>query len=152
MWFRRRRGPRIHDELRFHRDQLIDDYVARGMDRREAERRALLEFGGVAQIEEACRDVRGRWLEDAWRDVHYAGRTLRRNPGFAAAAVLSLALGIGANTAIFTLINTVLLRKLPVPEPDRLVHIARLLNGRPGPLSYPLFERVRAEVTSLSNV
>jgi len=152
MWFRRRRAPRIHDELTFHRDQLIDRYVAAGIDRREAERRVLLEFGGVAQIEEECRDVRGHWLEDAWRDVHYAIRTLRRNPGFAAAAVLSLALGIGANTAIFTLINTVLLRTLPLSEPDRLVHLARLFDNRPMQLSLPLFERVRDEVTSLSGV
>src|SRR6266542_2969836 len=117
-WFTRRRDPRVGDEVRFHRDQLIEDYIAAGMDRRAAERRAFLEFGNVTQIEEACRDVRGRWLDDLAGDLRYTLRTLRRNPGFSAVAVLSLALGIGANAAIFTLINAVMLRALPVSEPD----------------------------------
>ena len=77
--------------------------------------------------------MRGRWLDDLVKDLRYALRTLRRNPGFAAVAVLSLALGIGANTAIFSLINAVMLRTLPVKEPDRLVQITRLTpDGRPG--------------------
>src|SRR5713226_2579362 len=117
MWFSTRRDPRLGDEVRFHRDRLIEDYMASGMDRTEAERRAFLEFGNVAQIEEACRDVRGRWLEDLARDLRYTLQTLRRNPGFSAVAVLSFALGIGANVAIFTLINAVMLRTLPVKEP-----------------------------------
>ncbi len=74
MWLGRRRDPRIGDEVRFHRDRLIEDYMAAGMDREEAERRAFLEFGDVAQIEEACRDVRGRWLEDLAKDLRYALR------------------------------------------------------------------------------
>src|SRR5947209_16869751 len=115
MWSRRTHGdPRIGDEIRFHRDRLIDDYVAAGLDRGEAERRAFLEFGGVPQIEEACRDARGRWLDDLGKDLRYAFRTLRRNRAFAAVVVLSLALGIGANAAIFSLINAVMLRTLPV--------------------------------------
>src|SRR5439155_9600103 len=140
MWSARRRDPRIGDEIRFHRDRLIEDYVAAGLDRSEAERRAFLEFGSVPQIEEACRDVRGRWLDDLAQDLRYAVRTLRRNRAFAGVAVLSLALGIGANAAIFTLINAVMLRTLPVQEPDRLVQMTRLLDGRPGFVSYPLFE------------
>ncbi|HZM59606.1 MAG TPA: permease prefix domain 1-containing protein, partial [Vicinamibacterales bacterium] len=96
MWWRLwRRRPRINDELRFHRDRLIDDYVASGMDRREAERRAFLEFGNAATIEESVRDVRGRWLDDLSKDLTYAFRTLRRAPAFTVVAVLSLALGIG---------------------------------------------------------
>ena len=111
------------------------------MDRAEAERRAFLEFGNPPQIEEAVRDVRGRWLDDFRRDLRYAVRTLGRNRGFAAVSVLSLALGIGANAAIFSLINAVMLRALPVPEPDRLVQIARVsAEGRFYPLSYRLFE------------
>jgi predicted permease len=155
MWFSRRRDPRLGDEVRFHRDRLIEDYMAAGMDRKEAERRAFLEFGNVAQIEEACRDVRGRWLEDLAKDLRYTLRTLRRNPGFAAVAVLSFALGIGANAAIFTLINAVMLRTLPVKAPDRLVQITRLISGgpeqgRPGNVSYPLFEHFRDNVKSIS--
>jgi putative ABC transport system permease protein len=76
MWSTRRRDPRIRDEIAFHRDRLIDDYVAAGMDRKEAEHRAFLEFGNPAQIEESVRDVRGRWLDDLGRDLRYAARTL----------------------------------------------------------------------------
>jgi hypothetical protein len=147
MWFNNRRDPRMRDEISFHRDRLIDDYMAAGMDRADAERRVFLEFGNPTPIEEAVRDVRGRWLDDFWRDLRYALRTLRRNRGFAAVAVLSLALGIGANAAIFSLINAVMLRTLPVREPDRLVQISRwATEGRPHPLSYrlswhPLSER-----------
>src|SRR6266542_543892 len=151
MWFSKLRDPRLRDELRFHRDTLIEDYMAAGMDRTQAERRAFLEFGNPAQIEEACRDVRGRWLDDLTKDLHYALRTLRRNPVFATVAVLSFALGIGANTAIFTLINSVMLRALPVAGPDRLVHITRIASdGRPGTISYPLFEFFRDNVHSIS--
>lgn len=151
MWFNRRRDPRVRDEIGFHRDRLIEDYMAAGMNRAEAERRAFLEFGNTVQIEESVRDVRGRWLEDLGRDLRYALRTLGRNRGFAAVAVLSLALGIGANAAIFSLINAVMLRALPVKEPDRLVQIARLsTEGRFYPLSYRLFEYFRDNMTSIS--
>jgi putative ABC transport system permease protein len=151
MWFPSRRDPRVRDEIRFHRDRLIEDYMAAGMNRAEAERRAFLEFGNAPQIEEAVRDVRGRWLDDFWRDLRYAVRTLGRNRGFATVAVLSLALGIGANAAIFSLINAVMLRTLPVREPDRLVQISRWsTEGRPHPLSYRLFEYFRDNVSSFS--
>jgi predicted permease len=151
MWFDRWRDPRVRDEIGFHRDRLIEDYMAAGMNRGEAERRAFLEFGNAAQIEESVRDVRGRWLDDFWRDLRYAIRTLGRNRGFAAVAVLSLALGIGANATIFSLINAVMLRALPVKEPDRLVQITRLsTEGRFSPLSYRLFEHFRDNVTSIS--
>ncbi len=137
MWWSKG-NPRLGEEIRFHRDRLIEDYVAAGMDRAEAERRAFLEFGGMEQIEEACRDVRGRWREDLARDLQYALRSLRRNPGFSAVAVLSFALGIGANAAIFSVINAVMLQTLPVKAPERLVQITRLREGRPGLVSYPL--------------
>jgi predicted permease len=148
MWFRP--DPRLRDEIRFHRDRLIADYIAAGMEPAQAERRAFLEFGSVALIEEECRDVRGRWLEDLSRDLQYTARALRRNPGFAAIAVLSFALGIGGNAAIFSIINSVMLRTLPVKEPGRLLQITRMLDGRPGFVSYPLFELFRDNVTSVS--
>jgi len=78
MWHRRR-DPRIADEIRFHRDRLIEEYVAGGMNRRHAERRAFLEFGNAMAIEESVRDVRGRWLNDLAKDLIYAWRTLRRS-------------------------------------------------------------------------
>ena len=149
MWFKRR-DPRIGDELRFHRDRLIDDYMAAGLTRKEAERQAFLKLGNVSHIEEAVRDARGRWLDDAVRDVRYALRALRRSPAFTAVAVLSFALGIGANVAIFSLINGVMLRTLPVKEPGRLVQVTRVLDGGPGSVSYPLFEYFRDTIKSAS--
>jgi len=151
--WRSRRDPRIDDELRFHRDRLIDDYVAAGMARGDAERRAFLEFGNAAAISEEVRDVRGRWLDDFGNDLIYALRTLRRSPTFAIVAVLSLALGIGANAAIFALVNAVMLGSLPVKDPDRLVQITRTRSdGRPAQVSYPIFESFRDHIASISDV
>ncbi len=151
--FREHRATRLHEEIQFHRDRLIEDYIAAGLTRGEAERRALLEFGGVPQIEEAVRDVRGRWLEDLARDLRYAFRSLRRDPGFSVVAVLLLALAIGANAAIFSLINAVMLRTLPVKEPERLVQIARIVSdGQPVGVSSPMFEYFRDRLQSVSGV
>jgi hypothetical protein len=80
--FRERRATRLHDEIQFHRDRLVEDYIAAGLTRGEAERRAFLEFGGVPQIEEAVRDVRGRWLEDLAKDLRYAFRRSGGIPAF----------------------------------------------------------------------
>ncbi|HET9362713.1 MAG TPA: ABC transporter permease [Vicinamibacterales bacterium] len=154
MRFGQRRDPRVADEIRFHRERLIEQYIAEGMDRRAAERRAFLEFGNPAQIEEEVRDVRGRWLTDLAQDARYALRTLRRNPVFAAVAVLSFALGIGANTTIFSLVNAVILRTLPVEQADRLVQLGRMstTTGRASSVSYPVFEHLRDNMTSVSSL
>jgi predicted permease len=120
----RRRDPRVGDEVRFHRDRLIEDYIASGVDRRAAERRAFLTFGNLKQIEEACEDVRKQPLDDIRHDLRYAARTLMKHRGFTTAVVFTLALCIGANTTIFTLLNAVVLRALPVRDPEQLVALS----------------------------
>jgi putative ABC transport system permease protein len=114
----------MDDELRFHLDQQVGKYVQSGMARGDALRRARLEFGGVEQVREDCRQARGvHWIETTLQDVSYGWRALRKSPGFAAVAVITLALGIGSTTAIFSVANPVLFRPLPFPEPDRLVSV-----------------------------
>jgi predicted permease len=114
----------LDDQLRAHLRDEVAKQLATGVTRDEAERRARLALGGLEQIKEECRDARGtRWLEDLVQDFRYAVRTLRQRPGFAAVALLTLALGVGATTVMFTLINGVLLKPLPYPEPDKLVAV-----------------------------
>jgi predicted permease len=122
----------IDDELRFHFDHQVDSYVARGLERAEAVRRARLEFGGLDQVKEEYRDALGVRLIDSFsRDVRLALRSLRSTPIVTTVAILSLALGIGANTAIFSLIDSLVLRTLPgVVQPEQLVTMS---SGSPGP-------------------
>jgi putative ABC transport system permease protein len=135
---RRRVETELDAELRDHMARLESDLAAGGLDEAEAKRRARLSFGGVEQVKELCRDARGtRWAEQLAQDVRYAFRILARSPGFTAVAVLSLALGIGANAAIFSLVDRLLLRGLPVREADRLV----LLEG--GSWTNPVWEQIR---------
>ena len=120
-------------ELRFHLETYADDLIRNGIPRDEAFRRAHLEFGGLERAKEQCRDARGLTvLESLFRDIRYALRTLRNSPAFTAIAILTLALGIGANTAIFSLIDTVVLRMLPVRNPQELVQLSRLDPARGG--------------------
>ena len=124
--FRRSATERdLDDEIRLHLDLETERLRALGIPPAEARRRALLAFGGVEQMKEAHRDGRGvRWIEDAIADTRFALRTLRRNPVLSAAAIITLALGIGANTAIFSAVNAVILRPLPFSHPDRLVMLS----------------------------
>jgi putative ABC transport system permease protein len=121
-FFRRKLAEkRLDAELRFHLEQRIADLVAAGMAPEEALRQARIEFGTLDQVKEECRDVGASHLvETVIQDIRYGLRQLRRNPGFTVVAVLTLALGIGANTTIFSAVSTILLRKPPVKDPDRL--------------------------------
>src|SRR5438270_6172897 len=104
----------VDEELRDHLERKTEEYVAQGMTQEKAHRRARLDLGGIEQTKENCRDARRvNWLQDTMQDVRYATRTLLRNPGFALIAILTLALGIGANTAIFSVVHSTLFESLP---------------------------------------
>jgi predicted permease len=138
----------LDEEIRSHIDGRAEELVAQGLPVAEAREQARREFGGIEQVKERCRDERPlRWLEVLWSDLRYGARWLRRSPGFTLAAVASLAIGIGANTAIFSVADAALLRPLPVRDPDRLVElIAAYPDGhRQTNLPAPVFETVRRQ-------
>src|SRR6185369_5158288 len=118
-----RRENDANDELRFHLEKEMEQNIAKGMPPVEARRQALIAFGGVQQTRETLREVhRGRFFESLVQDLHYGWRMLRKSPVFTMIAVLTLALGIGANTAIFSLIDSVAFRLMPIPDPEHLVY------------------------------
>jgi len=147
-WVRRLRNTilsskvdeQFEEEARFHLEQRTEEYVRSGMTIAEAQREARRRLGNLTLAKEWARDVDTfRWLEDCRLDLQYAFRTLRTSPGFTAVALLSLGLGIGANTAIFSLLDAVLLKSLPVKNPEELVVL------RTGDFSYPAFQAFRRE-------
>jgi hypothetical protein len=124
LFFRERLEADLDKELRFHFESQVADKVRSGIPESEARRLTRIEFGGIEQIKEDCRERRGTlWLESLLQDVRYSLRQLWKSPGFTLTAVLTLALGIGGTTAIFTLIHQVMLRSLPVARPDQLWHV-----------------------------
>lgn len=153
---RRQLEDQLEKELRFHLEQHTADLIAHGHAPGEARRQARLALGGPEQVKEECRDARGtRWLEDLWQDFRYALRTLRQKPGFAAVALLTLALGSGAATVMFTVVDGVLLKPLPYPEPDRLVRLQEQTDqptrwGNLWAFAYPNFVDCQRESRSLT--
>ena len=126
VWLRvflsRRRDGELEEELRFHIEQSIEQKIAAGMTPREARRQALIEFGGVERTREDCVEERPGWLLDSvWQDIRYAVRGFRRNPLFTVAVIVTLALGIGTTTAVFSVVDRILFRSLPYAHDERLV-------------------------------
>jgi predicted permease len=151
---RRRFEQDLDQELRFHLDMEIEALVARGHSPEEARRIAERNFGGVERHKDSVRDVRGlTLLDDVARDVRFGIRTLRRNPAFVGVALLCLGLGIGANAAVFSVIDAVLLRPLPYGQPDRLVRLFETLPARGpgwrGAVSFPNYEDWAEQARSL---
>ena len=150
-----RTQPELERELACHLTLLEDDFQRRGMTPEEARRAARRALGGVEHTKDLHRDARSfAWLDDARRDLRHAGRLLRRNPLFTMTAALSLAIGIGANTTIFTVANALLFQAAAgVVEPHRLVDIgSSRIRGGFGPSSYPNYLDIRQRTTTVDGV
>ncbi len=143
---RRQMEEELDNEVQFHIEQQAADLMTQGIDPENARRQARLVLGGPEQVKESCRDARGtRWLEEVLQDSRYAARVLRQNLGFAAVSVLTLALGIGATTTIFSAANPILFEPLPYPHAERIATIAyRSADGSRNPLAFGTFRELAA--------
>lgn len=164
----------LEDEMRLHLEMIVEENIARGMSSEDAWRNARRSFGGVLQTTEACRDQRGLpFMETLMQDVRYGFRMLRKSPGFTAVAVITLALGIGANSAIFNVLDAVMLKSLPVADPQQLLLVTWTASGWPSivedlegtnykdphtgqwlseSVPYPAFQTLRTDNTTFSEV
>src|ERR1035441_2974920 len=158
--FLRKKPNELDKELRFHLEQSIAAKQAAGLNATEARRQAMIEFGGVERTREQCAKQRpGWWLDTAKRDALHGLRILRKSPGLMSVAVVTLALGIGANTAIFSLVDGIWLRPLPIADPSNLVaiksaknHVAADAEGTDSGSSYAEFSDVRERIPVFSDV
>jgi predicted permease len=142
----------LEEEVQGYLESCIEEKMRAGMGREEAARAARVEMGSIEALKEDTRDV--GWearVESLWRDVRYAARTLRASPAFSIAAVLTLALGIGANTAIFSAVNAIMLRALPVERPDELISLAAVYPDNVEPFSYAAYRRFAVEGTRFAD-
>ena len=153
LFHRRQHEEQLEKELRHHLDLHISDLISQGYSPEEARRQAHLALGGIEQVKERCRDARGtRWLEELLQDLRFGVRMLLKNPSFTLVVAATLALGIGANTAIFGLVDALLLRPLPVVKaPGELVLLVRG-DGQGSTLSYPDFRDLRERNQVLSDL